>query len=145
MSKTFLHGFTKIMKNIPIEDQVALSGVGLTGHALYSYGTLQKSTIKVEKLYTYTQSSNTQFMIIDENDKHYNVNNSFWYWKWDSIEDWHTLRENDSINIQYYGYRIPFLGFFPNIVCSKNSSIKDVPESNNNVELSKTDKMYTLF
>ena len=135
MSKTFF-SFTKIMtnnipNNIPIEFQIALSGIGFGGHALYSYSTLQRDTIKIRKMYTYTQNSNAQFMIIDENNKHYNVNNSFWYWKWDSIEDWNTFRENDSINIQYYGYRIPFLGFFPNIISSKNSSIKDVPENNN--------------
>lgn len=126
MSKTFLHGFIKIMKNIPIEDQIAFSGIGLVGHGLYSYSTFKRDTIKIYKKYTFTQNSNTQFMIIDENDKHYNVNNSFWYWKWNSIEDWNTLRENDSINIKYYGYRVPFLGFFPNIICSKNES------SNNN-------------
>jgi len=126
MSRTFLHGFTKIMKNIPIEDQLAISGIGLGGHALYSYSTFKRDTIKIHKKYTFTQNSNTQFMIIDENNKHYNVNNSFWYWKWDSIEDWNTLRENESINIQCYGYRVPFLRFFPNIICSKNES------SNNN-------------
>jgi hypothetical protein len=128
MSKTFLHGFTKIMKNIPIEDRITFSGIGLVGHALYSYSTFKRNTIKIHKKYTFTQNSNTLFMIIDENDKHYNVNNSFWYWKWDSIEDWNTLRENDSINIKYYGYRVPFLGFFPNIICCKD---KDISKSNN--------------
>jgi hypothetical protein len=70
-------------------------------------------------------------MIIDENNKHYNVNNSFWYWKWNSIEDWSTLRENESINIKYYGYRIPFLGFFPNIVCSKDEVLEKNNETKN--------------
>ena len=26
-------------------------------------------------------------MVIDSYGNHYNVNNSFWYWKWISIED----------------------------------------------------------
>jgi hypothetical protein len=130
MSKN-LFSFTKIMKNnISIEDKLFLCGIGLGGHALYSYSTYKVGTIKIHKIYTYTQNSNTQFMIIDENNKHYNINNSFWYWKWNSIEDWNTLRENDSINIKYYGYRIPFLGVFPNIISSKKLSIKDVPENN---------------
>jgi len=57
-------------------------------------------------------------MVIDDNNKHYNVNNSLWYWKWDSIEDWNSieLNETNKLSVKYYGLRIPFLGFFPNIV-----------------------------
>ena len=54
-------------------------------------------------------------MIVDETGKHYNVNNSLWYWKWNSIEDWHKLETNKPTTIQYYGYRIPLFGVFPNI------------------------------
>jgi hypothetical protein len=132
MSKSLFNGLSKILKNdIPFGVQVILSGIGLGGHALYSYSTLKRDTIKINKIYTFTQNANTQFMIIDENNKHYNVNNSFWYWKWNSIEDWSTLRENDSINIKYYGYRIPFLGFFPNIVCSKDEVLEKNNETKN--------------
>jgi hypothetical protein len=123
MSKSLLHGLNKISKNnIPVEVQLVLTGVGVAGHALYSYSTFTRDTIQIHKKYTFTRNSNTQFMIIDQDNKHYNINNSFWYWKWDSIEDWSTLRENDSINIKYYGYRVPLLGFFPNIICSKDKS-----------------------
>jgi hypothetical protein len=110
--------------NMPFGVNVALSAVGLVGHGSYSYSTLKRDTIKINKKYTFAQNSNSQFMIIDENNKHYNVNNSFWYWKWDSIEEWSTLKENDTINIKYYGYRIPCLGFFPNIVCCKDVDTK---------------------
>ena len=123
MSTSFLHGFIKIikiMKKIPIEHQFVVYVTGLSSNALYSYSTLQTDTIKIDKKYSFTQNGYTQFMIIDKNNKHYNINNSFWYWKWNSIEDWNILRENDSIKVKYYGYRIPILGFFPNIVCSKN-------------------------
>lgn len=57
-------------------------------------------------------------MIIDTSNKHYCVNNSFWYWKWNSIEDYYNLKENKKINIRYYGFRIPLFGIFPNIYCS---------------------------
>ena len=59
-------------------------------------------------------------MIVDTNGRHFNVNNSFWYWKWDSIEDWtNILKEGkgqEVIAVSYYGYRIPFLGMFPTVV-----------------------------
>jgi len=129
MSTSLFHNLIKLTKNImPREVQLVLSGVSLGGHALYSYTTYKVDNITINKKYTYTQNANTQFMIIDKNDKHFNINNSLWYWKWDSIEDWNTLKDNDSIQIKYYGYRIPFLGIFPNVICSKN----EVPENNNN-------------
>jgi len=142
MSKSLFYGLNKLIKNnIPFGVNVALSGIGIAGHGLYSYSSCKRDTIKIQKKYTFIQNSNTQFMIIDQNEKHYNVNNSFWYWKWDSIEDWSTLREDDSINIKYYGYRVPFLGFFPNIICSK-----DTPSENNrSIKDNDNDTLFTTF
>ena len=61
-------------------------------------------------------------MNVDSDGRHFNVNNSLWYWKWDSIEDWNKIKnkiKNDSqITIKYYGIRIPFFGLFPNIIKS---------------------------
>ena len=127
----FVSMLKTIKNNLPIEFQIVLSGVGVCGHALYSFTTLKRDTIEIDKKYKFTQNSNTQFMIIDKNNKHYNVNNSFWYWKWDSIEDWNTLRENDTIKIKYYGFRIPIFGAFPNIISSKDNSISISPTKNN--------------
>ena len=42
-------------------------------------------------------------MVIDSYGNHYNVNNSFWYWKWDSIEDWSSIEANKNLNMKYYG------------------------------------------
>jgi hypothetical protein len=55
-------------------------------------------------------------MIVDTKGRHYNVNNSFWFWKWDSIEDWTNLKQDETLRVKYYGYRIPELGIFPNII-----------------------------
>jgi hypothetical protein len=44
------------------------------------------------------------------------VNNSIWYWKWDSIEDWNKMLEGEKYGVGVYGVRIPVLGIFPNIV-----------------------------
>jgi len=110
----------KTSKIIPIYLQMGLIGSILGGHSYYAYGTKSTDTIKVSNTYMYTQNGFTQFMIIDKNGKHYNVNNSFWYWKWNSIEDWHKIEIGEVINVKYYGYRIPLLGIFPNIVSSRN-------------------------
>ena len=90
------------------------------GHGMFALGTNKTEEICVTKKYTYVVNGYTNFMIVDENGRHFNVNNSFWYWKWDAIEDWtNILKEGkgqEVIAVSYYGYRIPFLGMFPNVV-----------------------------
>jgi hypothetical protein len=116
MKKTFINYLYNVLPN-NIKIQLAIFGI--SGNAIYSYGTYKTDSIQISKLYTYTNNSNSDFMIIDNHGNHYNISNSLWYWKWNSIEDWSKLKENDFINIKYYGYRIPIFGFFPNIYYSK--------------------------
>ena len=130
MSRSFFHTYKHFMKFIDVDDkaaklipvqiQLGLIGTILGGHACYAYGTQSKNQICVNKTYMYTQNGCTEFMIIDQNGKHYNINNSFWYWKWNSIEDWHNINTGDVLNVKYYGFRIPLFGVFPNIVYSRD-------------------------
>ena len=92
----------------------------------YAMFTREEKEIIVKKKYKFNRSGFTEFMIIDFNDKHYNINNSLWYWKWDSIEDWHLIKEEQILNTLTYGWRVPILGMFPNIVSSQyNKSNKN--------------------
>jgi len=84
-------------------------------HFTYAFGTSNKKNIKIIKKYKMVRNGFSDFMIITDDKKHYNVNNSLWYWKWNSIEDWHKMQEGDTIYFNYYGWRIDFLGIFPNI------------------------------
>ena len=85
-------------------------------HLGYVLSTQKEDNIAIINKYKYVSNGFTNFMIVDTNGKHYNVNNSFWFWKWDSIEDWHKLKVDDTIYAKCYGIRMPFLGCFPNIV-----------------------------
>jgi len=87
------------------------------GHGMFALATNKKEKICVTKKYTYVFNGYTNFMIVDYKGRHFNVNNSFWYWKWDAIEEWTNIQEKETtLVVSYYGYRIPFLGLFPNIV-----------------------------
>ena len=81
-------------------------------------------------------------MIVDNDGKHYNVSNSFWYWKWDSIEDWANVETNieKKITVIYYGYRIPFLGMFPNIVEISSNSALELGEKEK-IKIDRIDKL----
>lgn len=109
-----------IMQNpelVPYHAAFCLAGTGV--HAGYAYLTEKKEEIHVLDTYTMVQYGTTSFMVVDQKGRHFNVNNSVWYWKWDSIEDWHAIKKNQPLSVQYYGWRSPFLGWFPNIVASR--------------------------
>jgi hypothetical protein len=90
------------------------------GHGMFALATNKKEKICVTKKYTYVANGYTNFMIVDDKGRHFNVNNSFWYWKWDAIEEWTNIddcnEKETTLVVSYYGYRIPFLGLFPNLV-----------------------------
>ena len=127
MSRTF---FNIIFKNLlKSKNPVILlttSATMISSNFLYAILTREEKEIIVKKKYKFDRSGFTEFMIIDSNNKHYNLNNSLWYWKWDSIEDWYSIKEEQKLNTLTYGWRLPILGMFPNIVSSQyNKSNKN--------------------
>ena len=117
--------FSKIINNprssVSSYDQTinAISLVLVSGvHAIYAYSTDKKEEIQVVEKYKMVNYGYTNFMVVDNKSRHFNVNNSLWFWKWDSIEDWEKIKKGDTLKIKYYGFRLPFLGVFPNIVNS---------------------------
>ena len=121
--------FKSIIKGTKTDPLISLYfSIGITyGHGAFALATNVREEICITKKYKYDTNGFTNFMIVDDKGRHFNVNNSFWYWKWDSIEDWANIETNTNkkININYYGYRIPFLGMFPNVVrISSNSTLE---------------------
>jgi hypothetical protein len=127
MSRTF---FNIIFKNLLKSNNPVIllttSVTMISSNFFYAILTREEKEIIVKKKYKFDRSGFTEFMIIDSNDKHYNLNNSLWYWKWDSIEDWYSIKEEQKLNTLTYGWRLPILGMFPNIVSSQyNKSNKN--------------------
>jgi hypothetical protein len=99
-----------------------ISGIFLGFHGYYAVSTKENKDICIVKKYLFVRNGFTEFMIIDKEGNHYNVNNSLWYWKWNSIEDWHNIETDKEINAKYYGWRVPIIGLFPNIVQLENTN-----------------------
>ena len=121
MSYNFLHKLIKIFKSTKDFEfkninEIISTGIILGCHAGYIYGTSEIKNIQILNKYSFVRNGYTEFMIIDQNGKHYNMINSFWYWKWNSIEDWNKLNYLENRTVRIYGYRIPIFGIFPNIV-----------------------------
>lgn len=124
MSRSFIYKF-KFIKFFEMLDDLPptyiMNGIGfmVTGHALYAASTQKTHTIVVKNKYEFCRNGFSELIVVDENNNHYNVNNSFWFWKWNSIEDWNRVEPKQHLHIHYYGWRSPILGLFPNIVRMK--------------------------
>lgn len=109
-------------------DTIMIYGLGITtiAHMFYTFRTLKYKMIKVEKKYKFTRNGFTEFMIVDSEGNHYNINNSLWLLKFDSIEDWDKIKTDEPIIVKYYGLRIPLFGLFPNIIMSNQAKTLDL-------------------
>ena len=126
MSRTFFNIiFKNLLKSNNQSVLLTTSVTMISSNFVYAVFTREEKEIIVKKKYKFDRSGFTEFMIIDSNDKHYNLNNSLWYWKWNSIEDWHSIKEEQKLNTLTYGWRVPILGLFPNIVSCQNKKIDD--------------------
>ncbi len=135
MSRSFLYRVSSIIssinKNTDAKDDLHKYGIvffgscGLITHCIYAYSTDKNEHVKIVKKYKMVRNGFTEFMIIDDKDRHFNVNNSFWYNKWNSVEDWSSIKEGDELYFKYYGYRMPILGMFPNIYMTNRVEFLD--------------------
>jgi len=145
MSRSFTRLFLTWNKNIFLNDTryqrnnemqiktaARLFTIGAFTHGVYALGTAKLEKSKIVKKYKMIRNGFTEFMVIDEQGKHYNINNSFWYWKWDSIEDWSNIKEGDELYFKYYGWRVPVLGLFPNIYMTNHAQFRVFEHQQNN-------------
>lgn len=124
---TFIRSLTYKTSNITLSDfklNFLTLSLLTSIHLSYTLTTENKEKIKVYDKYKLVNYGSTNFMIIDNNGRHFNVNNSLWYWKWDSIEDWSKINKDDTLYVRYYGWRMPIFGMFPNIIQYKNKEDK---------------------
>ena len=129
MAKSFVYHIKNILSNlpdssykIPFNYKLFSYGIAIVGHLCYAITTKEEKEIMVLKKYKFDRNGFTEFMIIDQNGKHYNINNSLWYWKWNAIEEWNLIEKHKNIRIKFYGFRIPILGIFPNVFFINNTN-----------------------
>lgn len=107
-------------------------GFGTVVHSAYAYGTVHNEKITVDEQYQLLARNGSLQMIrtkhetinekknkIKIKDVHYAVPPSLWFWQFKSPELWRSLEAGKTYNIKTYGWRVPLLGIFPNIVDAK--------------------------
>jgi len=90
-------------------------------HSAYAYGTARFTKVQVHNKSIFVDGgkhfTRSQATILDgTTNTCMAVNNSLWFWRWDSAERFMQLKEGDVKNVRMYGWRIPILGLYPNIV-----------------------------
>lgn len=115
----------------------AILGVGSAMHAAYAYGTERKEIITVNDKYQLFRGMSMQMIKTNNDDTHYAVPSSVWFWQFKSPELWRSLEVGKTYTVQSYGWRMPLLGMFPNIVDARE--IQHMPISSS--ELKETKEM----
>lgn len=98
MSKSLTKLFTNNIKLILFKDtryeyinnkskiwlNFILTLCGSSIHCIYTVSSSYNIDVKIINKYQIVRNGFTDFMVIDDQDRHFNVNNSSWYWKWNS-------------------------------------------------------------
>ena len=89
-------------------------------NVIYVYSTKKNKIITIKNSTYFGQSKYGFNLIIDKDNNVYQVKNSIYYLFFNYAELYQQLEINKTYNITYYGYRIPFINAYPNII---NASI----------------------
>ena len=119
VNKIYLLKYFQFVDDAPPHFILGIMTLIVGAHGCYAYNTQKNDQIIVTNKYMFSRNGYSDFMIVDTNNRHYNMNNSFWFWKWNSVEDWNNVKPNDVLLVKFYGIRIPIIGVFPNIVNSQ--------------------------
>lgn len=95
---------------------VGLVTIGPVCTLTYTYGTKFSDHVVIEDKERITETDGESRYIIFTNKGVFENTDSFWYFKFDSSDVYSKLRRGNSYTIKAYGWRIPFMSSYPNIV-----------------------------
>ena len=92
----------------------------LIGNIIYAYATKFKKIITVDEKFTYGSSNaKGSQSISDTNNDVYILKDSLYVWYFTSVELFNKLDPGNKYEIEGYGVRWPFMGWFSNITKAK--------------------------
>jgi hypothetical protein len=83
---------------------------------LYIFFTRKSKTIVLRQKFTITLWGFTRYILVDSNYDIYELSDSYWFARQDSINDWIKLKINKKYTIYYYGFTSTSLGTKPQII-----------------------------
>lgn len=83
--------------------------------ALIAHKTVDHIEITVEDKERVVGKKSGRYLIFTESEVFENTD-SFWHWKFDSSDVYRDLEEGETYEVKVYGFRVPFLSWYRNIV-----------------------------
>lgn len=83
--------------------------------ALLAYMTQGTESIVVKDKTVMVTSKSSYYLIFTEKEVFKN-DDSLWYWKWNSSDVYNSLEVSKSYTVKVYGFRVPFLSWYRNII-----------------------------
>lgn len=68
-------------------------------------------------------SISSKYLVYTDNGVYENTD-TVWYWKWNSSDVYNELEVGKNYQVKVYGFRVPFLSWYKNIVEVDTSTIK---------------------
>ena len=87
-----------------------------TVSVLYQYGTADTARITVTDKERVCDKDDCKWLVFTSNNGVYQNSDAFFHFKFDSADVQASLVPGNSYFVDYYGWRIPFLSMYPNIV-----------------------------
>lgn len=95
---------------------IAIVIIGLIAmNSIISYNTKSFVTFTVNDKATVSTGKSYQYLIYTTAGV-YEDEDSLWYWKWNSSDVYNQLERGSTYTATVYGFRIPFLSLYKNIV-----------------------------
>lgn len=96
------------------------------GGLIYQLFTGFTKTITVSKTYTDIvggrYSSSSRYMVVDTNNNIYNFSDVWWRGDFNRVEEWNELKPGKKYRVNGWGYRVQWLGQYPQIYSAVPSS-----------------------
>jgi len=82
----------------------------------YQYGTIRSETITIKRLERVTSGDSSKYLIYTNEGEVFENTDALFHGKWDSADLYGHLDEGSRYEVTVYGWRIPFLSTYRNII-----------------------------
>jgi len=82
---------------------------------MYAYMTDEEISCVVDSKERVVKTDSSKYLIFCEEEVLENTD-SLWYWKWNSSDFYRDIKVGEEYNLRVYGWRIPFLSLYRNII-----------------------------
>ena len=102
-----------------IKTKIGIGLIALFLSATLIYGISYRASkdtkeITVDEKWIKYHNDDAKYLFSDTNGNVYSIEDSLWLWLWNSSDRYASIKANSTYQVTTYGWRIPFLSWYPN-------------------------------